>query len=135
MVGWDGNSDELIVKSRYQLSQLKFNMFFKIKISFNWNYFGDVQGRAIHQRDESCIEAGKTIIYEECRNFDGTDTCCLTTIKPLKNSKGCIYRLVGTTFNITNRNQAELPLKEQTRLSAFRARLILQPKSDNLASK
>lgn len=83
--------------------------------------FGDVQGKLIHQKYQSCIEAGKAITYEECRNFDGTDTWWLTTINPLKDSQGCIYRLVGTTFNITSRKQAELALKEQTRLSAFRA--------------
>lgn len=83
--------------------------------------FGDVQGTGIHQRYQSCIETGKAITYEECLNFDDTDTWWLTTINPLKDNQDCIYRLVGTTFNITNRKQAELALKEQTRLSAFRA--------------
>ncbi len=83
--------------------------------------FGDVQGIAIHQRYQSFIEAGKTITYEECQNFDGTDSWWLTTINPLKDTQGCIYCLVGTTFNITERKQTELALKEQTRLSAFRA--------------
>ncbi|MDJ0799669.1 MAG: PAS domain-containing protein [Calothrix sp. MO_167.B12] len=83
--------------------------------------FGSVQGAAVHQRYENCIKAGKAITYEECLNFDGTDTWWLTTINPLKDSQGCIYRLVGTTFNITTRKQTELALKEQTRLSVFRS--------------
>ena len=62
--------------------------------------FEDIQGKLIHQKYQCCIEAGKAITYEECRNFDGTDTWWLTTINPLKDSQGCIYRLVGTTFNI-----------------------------------
>ena len=83
--------------------------------------FGDVQGTAIHQRYESCIKTGKSITYEECLNFDGTDTWWLTTINPLKDKQGVIYCLVGTTFNITSHKQTELTLKQQTRLSTFRA--------------
>lgn len=83
--------------------------------------FGDVQGTAIHQRYEKCVKTGKSVTYEECLNFDGTDSWWLTTINPLKDEQGVIYRLVGTTFNITSRKQIELDLKQQTRLSAFRA--------------
>ncbi|MBW4641985.1 MAG: PAS domain S-box protein [Goleter apudmare HA4340-LM2] len=73
--------------------------------------FGDIQGAAVHQRYQSCIDAGVAITYEECLTFDNQETWWLTTINPLRNSADRIYRLVGTTFNITERKQAEEELK------------------------
>jgi PAS domain S-box-containing protein len=82
--------------------------------------FGDVQGAAVYQRYQSCVQAGKAITYEECLTFYGVDTWWLTTINPLKDSQDRIYRLVGTTFEISDRKQAEAALKERIRISDFR---------------
>ncbi|MBW4615516.1 MAG: PAS domain S-box protein [Desmonostoc vinosum HA7617-LM4] len=73
--------------------------------------FGTVTGAVIHQRYQNCINAGFAVTYEECLTFDGQETWWLTTINPLKNSQGRIYRLVGTTFNITERKHAEEALQ------------------------
>ncbi|WP_375539798.1 PAS domain-containing sensor histidine kinase [Cylindrospermum sp. FACHB-282] len=73
---------------------------------------GSVGGASVIQRYKSCIEAGVSITYEECLPFRGQDTWWMTKINPLKNSAGQIYRLVGTTFNITERKQAEEALKQ-----------------------
>lgn len=73
--------------------------------------FGTVEGAKIHQRYQSCIDKGVAITYEECLTFYGQESWWFTTINPLKNSEGRIYRLVGTTFNITERKQAEEALQ------------------------
>lgn len=72
---------------------------------------GAVDGAAVRQRYKSGIEAGVGTTYEECLTFNGQETWWMTTINPLKNSEGRIYRLVGTTLNITERKQAEEALK------------------------
>ncbi|RCJ40221.1 PAS domain-containing sensor histidine kinase [Nostoc minutum NIES-26] len=73
---------------------------------------GAVEGASISNRYQSCVESGVGISYEECLTFNGQETWWLTTINPLKNSEGRIYRLVGTTLNITARKKAEEALQE-----------------------
>ncbi len=74
---------------------------------------GAVTGATVRRNFASCQEAGKSISYEECLTFFGEETWWLTTINPLKDSEGRIYRLVGTTFNISDRKRAEATLLEQ----------------------
>ncbi|MEH2068216.1 MAG: ATP-binding protein [Nostoc sp.] len=74
---------------------------------------GAVGGATVRQRYISCVELGRPITYEECLTFQGEETWSLTTINPLKDSEGRIYRLVGTTLQITERIRAETQLKQQ----------------------
>ncbi|MGB3641897.1 MAG: ATP-binding protein, partial [Rivularia sp. (in: cyanobacteria)] len=76
--------------------------------------FGDVQGAKIRQQYIRCLEAGIPIDYEENLVFQGQNHCWLTTLNPLRNAEGKIYRIVGTSFNISDRKQAETQLKQQT---------------------
>ncbi|MGB3754930.1 MAG: ATP-binding protein, partial [Rivularia sp. (in: cyanobacteria)] len=75
--------------------------------------FGDVQGAKIRQRYIRCLEAGIPITYEENLVFKDREHCWLTTLNPLRNAEGKIYRIVGTSFNISDRKQAETQLKQQ----------------------
>jgi PAS domain S-box-containing protein len=74
---------------------------------------GAVQGATVRRNFASCQEAAKSISYEECLTFFGEETWWLTTINPLEDSEGRIYRLVGTTFNISDRKRAEATLLEK----------------------
>ncbi|MCF2150283.1 PAS domain S-box protein [Desmonostoc muscorum LEGE 12446] len=76
---------------------------------------GVVEGAAVRQRYVNCVEAGVPMTYEECLTFQGEEIWSLTTINPLKDSEGRIYRLVGTTFQITERVRAETQLKQRTK--------------------
>jgi len=76
---------------------------------------GVVESAAVRQRYISCVEAATPITYEECLTFQGNESWSLTTINPLKDSEGRIYRLVGTTFQITERVRAETQLKQRTK--------------------
>ncbi|MGB3652790.1 MAG: PAS domain S-box protein [Rivularia sp. (in: cyanobacteria)] len=69
--------------------------------------FGNILGEQVQQKFIECVELSETIVYEECFNFDGTPSWWLTTLNPLQNTDGRIYRLVGTTLNITERKQME----------------------------
>ncbi|MGB3641175.1 MAG: PAS domain S-box protein [Rivularia sp. (in: cyanobacteria)] len=69
--------------------------------------FGDDKGGYLRQTYLNCVEADAPITYEECLDFDGNSRWWFTTLNPLKNVDGKIYRLVGTTFEITERKQVE----------------------------
>ena len=71
-----------------------------------------------HYRD--CLVAEKAIAYEECLPFHGKDTWWLTSLNPLKDKQGNIYRLIGTSLNIDERKQAEQDL----RISEAKARSL-----------
>ncbi|MBD2681720.1 MULTISPECIES: PAS domain S-box protein [Nostoc] len=72
---------------------------------------GTLEGLEVRQRFQICIETGISIKYEECLTFQGQETWWLTTINPLKNSEGQVYRLVGTALNITERKRTEEALQ------------------------
>jgi PAS domain S-box-containing protein len=73
---------------------------------------GMIQGAKVRQRYANCLKAGVVITYEECLTFCQQRSWFLTTLNPLRNSTGRIYRLVGTTFDITERKQVEAALRE-----------------------
>jgi PAS domain S-box-containing protein len=69
--------------------------------------FGNILGKQVQRKFIECVELSKTIVYEKCFNFDENPSWWLTTLNPLKNVDGRIYRLVGTTFEITEQKKAE----------------------------
>ena len=64
----------------------------------------------IKRHYSQCLESRVTITYEECLTIDGRDTWWLTSLNPVEDESGNIYRLVGTSLNISDRKQAELEL-------------------------
>ena len=76
--------------------------------------FGEVEGETIHQRYHQCWQSRTAISYEECLTLKGERTWWLTTLNPLTDEEDRVYRLAGTTFNITDRKDAELQLHEKT---------------------
>ncbi len=77
------------------------------------NAIGKSKWIKFKERYLTCVETGTSVSYEDCLNVGGKQSWWLTTINPLKDSEGKIYRLVGTTFNITERKQIETQLKQQ----------------------
>lgn len=66
-----------------------------------------------------CLHFGETIQYEEEIPFPTGTIWTLTTLNPLRNLDGEIYRIVGTAVDITARKQAEEALREsETRFRA-----------------
>ncbi len=66
----------------------------------------------IEQRYQACIETEETISYEECLPFQGQQTWWFTSLTPLQDEKGRIYRIIGSSINITERKQAEAALQQ-----------------------
>jgi PAS domain S-box-containing protein len=77
--------------------------------------FGPLEGSQVRQRYHECWRTGKTVSYEEELTILGQPTWFITTLNPLKDENGQVYRMVGMTLNITDRKQAELALQESER--------------------
>ncbi|MCT7979277.1 PAS domain S-box protein [Laspinema olomoucense] len=75
------------------------------------------QARAeeVMHRYQHCIETRERITYEEKLPLEGEDSWWLTHLSPIFDSSDRIYRLIGTSFNITDRKQAEIALEQQLR--------------------
>lgn len=68
---------------------------------------------AIKNRYKECIVSKSSLSYEECLPFQDRDTWWLTTLNPLADETGNIYRIIGTSLNITQRKQAETKLDQE----------------------
>jgi PAS domain S-box-containing protein len=75
---------------------------------------GTEEGSAIRQKVRHCLSTETTFTYEECLTFNGKPTWWLTTLNPLKDAAGKIYRIVGTTFGITERKIAEIAVHQKS---------------------
>jgi PAS domain S-box-containing protein len=72
------------------------------------------EGTAIRQKVLHCLSIETTFTYEECLTFNEQPTWWLTTLNPLKDAAGKIYRIVGTTFGITERKVAEIAVQQKS---------------------
>lgn len=59
----------------------------------------------VRQHYTDCVRFGTTISYEQCLQFQGVTTWWSTTLTPLRDSNSRIYRLIGTSSNITATKQ------------------------------
>lgn len=73
--------------------------------------FGLTIGTTFRQNYERCLQAGKVISYEERIVFAEHTVWTLTTLSPLRNQQGRIYRIIGTAIDISERKQLELSLQ------------------------
>ena len=60
-----------------------------------------------------CLRKGCSISCEYPATFDGTEVWFMTTMTPLWDASGNIYRVVGSCTDITERKKAEAQLREQ----------------------
>ncbi|MBW4621182.1 MAG: PAS domain S-box protein [Cyanosarcina radialis HA8281-LM2] len=72
--------------------------------------FPPLEAASICQNHQRCIDAETAITYEELLEFEGKPYWSLTTLHPLKDTSGRIYRLVGTSVDITARKESEANL-------------------------
>ncbi len=74
--------------------------------------FGSDEGASVRQNYRQCVQTAAAIHYEECLTFNGQKSWWLTTLNPLKDESGNVYRLIGTTFDITSLKQTEEILRQ-----------------------
>ncbi len=78
--------------------------------------FGAEIGSRIRGKYQQCIDVGESIAYEEYVPFNGRDSWSQTTLTPMRDSSGRIYRLIGTAINITEQKRAEQKLERQAEI-------------------
>jgi PAS domain S-box-containing protein len=102
--------------------------------------FGEEIGSKMQQLYIKCIASSSPITYEEYILVNGQKAWGLTTLNPIKDSSGKIYRLIGTTTEITELKniQAKLETKAQElednvrKLASAQAQLIQTEKMSSL---
>jgi PAS domain S-box-containing protein len=68
---------------------------------------------ALRQHYQDCVTARETITYEECLPLKGQETWWITSLTPLKDENSHVYRIVGTSLNITEQKHAQKMLEMQ----------------------
>ncbi|MBE9115823.1 PAS domain S-box protein [Lusitaniella coriacea LEGE 07157] len=76
--------------------------------------FGREIGSALRQNYTRCLEAETAITYEDNNVFENDELWTLTTLAPLYDEQGKIYRLIGTAQDTTARKAAETQLQQKT---------------------
>lgn len=75
--------------------------------------FPPEMAKAISERYRLCVAAGEQMSYEELLPFQGKEMWWLTVLTPLRDPEFRIYRLIGTSLNITARKQAEQAIQRR----------------------
>ena len=80
---------------------------------------------AVVAKYQDCLEANTSISYEECLPFEGENTWWITNLKPIRDEAGKIYRIIGTSFNITER-EASICDRRQAKVELDRGQSFLE---------
>jgi PAS domain S-box-containing protein len=68
--------------------------------------------KAVTTNFDICIRENRSIQYEESLLFQGKQSWWETVLNPVRSESGTIYRIIGTSTNITQRKLAEKQLKK-----------------------
>ncbi|WP_066383847.1 sensor histidine kinase [Anabaena sp. CA = ATCC 33047] len=79
-----------------------------------------VDAAKVRQHYADCVRLGRTISYEQCLQFQGVLTWWNTTLTPLRDTDSRIYRLIGSSSNITAAKQ----LTQAQEIQAQREQLL-----------
>ncbi|AFZ60739.1 AAA family ATPase [Anabaena cylindrica FACHB-243] len=75
---------------------------------------GEEQGERLQRRFTEIVTTGRKVAYEEHINFNGQETWWFANLNPIKNVEGQVERIIGTTFDISDRKQIELALQQKS---------------------
>ncbi|MEH1790427.1 MAG: AAA family ATPase [Nostoc sp.] len=75
---------------------------------------GEEQGQRLQQRFTEIVTTGIDLCYEEHLIFHGQETWWFANLNPLKNSQERVYRIIGTTFEISDRKRAEAESQQKS---------------------
>ncbi|MGK7900356.1 MAG: PAS domain S-box protein [Hormoscilla sp.] len=95
-VGWNPSAERL---SGLRASELQYKTPEEI--------FSATEAAQVRQHYDDCLADGMAIAYEECLTLGGKPTWTLTTLTPLRGEAGSIYRIIGTSIDITERKLGE----------------------------
>jgi two-component system, NtrC family, sensor kinase len=84
--------------------------------------FHPSEAEEVYQRFQHCVQTGMTTRYEECLILNHHSTWWLTTLNPLKDDTGRVYRVVGTAIDISLQKQIEAELQAQAQVIEAKAK-------------
>lgn len=76
-------------------------------------YFPELTAKEMNTRYQQCMMSKRSINYIECVPFKGRETWWKTALFPLINSKNKVYRVIGSSADITDLKMAEQKLTER----------------------
>ncbi|MFK8185160.1 MAG: PAS domain S-box protein [Phormidesmis sp.] len=76
-----------------------------------YEVFGEQQGAAVAKHNLQCAAQKRSLAYEEEIVFGDESTWWSTTLNPIQDSQGRVYRVVGTTNNITENKLKTMALE------------------------
>jgi PAS domain S-box-containing protein len=71
------------------------------------------EAEIVKRHYQACVEVGEKITYEEFLVMKGRETWWITTLTPLRDHTSRIYRLVGSSIDISDRKRAEAALQQR----------------------
>ncbi|MGD1866219.1 MAG: PAS domain S-box protein [Phormidesmis sp.] len=86
--------------------------------------FGPEAGGTMIERQLQCIEQQQSIEYEEEIVLDDSPTWWTTKLNPIRDEAGKIYRVVGTTTNITEARLHTIELEAYSKLQSQQAKAL-----------
>ena len=87
----------------------------------------------ISERYRICVETGSSYQYEELADVNNIKRYFLTSLVPLKNESGEVYRIIGISRDITDRKKIENTLHKES--TTLRNLIELNPYSFQLVDK
>ena len=81
---------------------------------------------------QECVRSQSTVVYEECLPFKGKDTWWSTSLNPVTNQEGTIYRIIGRSIEISEQ-KAELRKRQEAESELAQEKRFLQILIDNLS--
>ncbi|BAY37447.1 two-component sensor histidine kinase [Nostoc sp. NIES-2111] len=75
--------------------------------------FPETVAATVKKHYQDCIQAGETITYEEYFYVRQQDTWWITNLTPLKDENSHVYRIIGSSINITEQKRAQQMLELQ----------------------
>lgn len=81
---------------------------------------------AVRQHYQDCVDAGESITYDEQISFQNQDLWWITTLTPIKDNQGRIYRIVGSCLNVTERVEMERERELQRQKSQLLSEITLK---------
>ncbi|AVH62115.1 AAA family ATPase [Nostoc sp. 'Peltigera membranacea cyanobiont' N6] len=74
---------------------------------------GEEEGQRLEQRFAEIVTTGIDVSFEDHLSLHGQETWWFANLNPIKNVEGRVYRIIATTFDISDRKQAEFQLQRQ----------------------
>jgi len=81
---------------------------------------------AVRQHYQDCVDAGSSITYDEQLVFNQQDTWWITTLTPVRDNQGQIYRIVGSSLNVTDRVERERERERERQKSQLLSEITIK---------